>query len=147
MKQKQSRFLKAAAVPCKGAGRELNFAATCLIDFIKELGHENVDIVIKSDNEEVMNKIIEQVAQSRKAGTRPEHSPKGRSQSNGSIENAALKIEGSIRSIRLSLESRYNCKLPIYHYITYGIANHAGNCVSRFEVGLDGKIWIKNNYS
>ena len=139
MKQRQRKFLGAQAVPHKGAGKEVNFAATCLTDFINELGHGNTDIIIKSDNEPVMNAIREQVANARKAATRPEHSPVGSSQSNGSIENAAKKIEGYIRSIKLSIESRYNCKLPINHFMTYWIANHAGFCVNRFEVGTDGK--------
>ena len=41
MKQRQRKFLAAQAVPCKGVGKEVNFAATCLTDFISELGHGN----------------------------------------------------------------------------------------------------------
>ena len=139
MKQRQRKVLAATVVPCKGTGREVNFAATCLTDFISELGHSNTDIIIKSDNEPVLNTIREQVAAARKAATREEHSPVGSSQSNGSIENAVKKIEGQIRSIKLSVESRYNCKLPINHFMTYWIANHAAFCINRFEIGSDGK--------
>ena len=103
------------------------------------MGHSNTDIIIKSDNEPVLNTIREQVAASRKAATRPEHSPVGSSQSNGSIENAVKKIEGYMRAIKLSIESRYKCKLPIKHFMTSWIANHAAFCVTRFEVGADGK--------
>ena len=139
MKQRQRKFLAAQAVPHKGAGKEVNFAATCLTDFINELGHGNADIIIKSDNEPVLNTIRQQVAAARNAATRGEHSPVGSSQSNGSIENAVKKLEGQIRSIRLSIESRYNCKLPINHFMTYWIANHAAFCINRFEIGSDGK--------
>ena len=126
-------------VPCKGNGREVNFAATCLVDFINELGHANVDIVIKSDNEPVMKSIFEQVAAARKAATRPEDPPVGSSQSNGSVENGVKVIEGYIRAIRLSIESRYKCKLPIDHYMVAWIANHAAFCVNRFEIAHDGR--------
>ena len=139
IKQKQYKFLAASVVPCKGNAKEVNFAATCLNDCIRELGHDNVDVVVKSDNEPVLNTIREQVAASRKASTRAEHSPVGSSQSNGSIENAVRKIQGQVRSIKLSLESRYGCKVLINHYMTYWLANHAALCINRFEIGTDGR--------
>ena len=69
----------------------------------------------------------------RKAPTRIEHSPKGESQSNGVAENAARKIEGHIRAIRLSLENRYGICIPVNHFVIPFLVMHAAFCNNRLK--------------
>ena len=68
-----------------------------------------------------------------------ENSPVHSSKSNGIIERAIQTVQGMIRTIRSSIEDKWEVKIKTSHPIWPWIAEHAAFLLSRFEVGRDGK--------
>ena len=114
-----------------------------LMAWLREIGLESVDIIVKSDNEPALTSLIASWSTMRAmtSGSRMiiENSPVGSSKSNGIVERAIQSVQGMIRTIRSDIEGRWGVKIDATHSIWPWIAEHAGFLLTRFEVGRDGK--------
>ena len=68
-----------------------------------------------------------------------ENSPVGESQSNGIVEGAVRRIQGQVRTLKLSTQSRYKQELPGNHDAITWMIRHASELITRYQVGADGK--------
>ena len=111
--------------------------------WLREIGLESVDIIVKSDNEPALTSLIAlwSTMRAMTSGSRMiiENSPVGSSKSNGIVERAIQSVQGMIRTIRSDIEGRWGVKIDATHSIWPWIAEHAGFLLTRFEVGRDGK--------
>ena len=149
-------MVMATVVPMKGASVE--FPVRRCLGFLKEIGLENADVVLKSGQEDSIMDVLNNVAKRRSAGSRPEllkargiqsvgsqaraipeASPVGSSGSNGVIERAVQAIEGQVRTIKLALESRIGSEIPSDHYVTPWIIEYVATIINKGQVGADGK--------
>ena len=155
-KETMSKMIMATVVPMKGASIE--FPVKRCFGFLKEMGLENADVVLKSDQENSIMDVLNNVARRRSADSklepfegdgfrtvRPqgrailEASPKGSSGSNGVIERAVQGVEGQVRTIKLALESRIGVGIPSDHDVLPWIVEYAATIVNKGQVGSDGK--------
>ena len=123
-KGRESKMCMATMVPMKGGSIE--FPARRVLAHLKEIGLESSDVVFKSDQENAIGDLLNNIAKRRSAlsqmekaderssgadpADRPrtvhEAAPVGSSQSNGFIERAIQEEEGQIRTLKSELESR-----------------------------------------
>jgi hypothetical protein len=140
VKERRSKMVMASVVPRKSTGL---FVSKRIMAFLKEVGCELGDIVVKSDQEEAIKAVVADVGKLRAAGGGGkyvvEYSPVGASQSNGVIERGIQSIEGHMRVILDAVETRWKVKIPADHPIICFLIEYAGFLLNRFEVGHDGK--------
>ena len=118
-----------------------------LMAWLREIGLEFVDIIVKLDNELVLTSLIESWSTMRamKSGSRViiETSPAGSSKSNGIVLRAIQSVQGMIRAIRSAIEETWEVKIDVTHSLWPWIVEEAGIPLTRFEVGRDGKTAYK----
>ena len=68
-----------------------------------------------------------------------EVSPVEDSRSNGEIEKAIQDVQGQIRAMKSSLESRYKCSINPAHCCLPWLVTHSTSLLNRFQVGQDGR--------
>jgi hypothetical protein len=137
-KEYGSRMVMASVVPMKGMSHE--FPGKRIGAFLKELGLEHVDVVLKGDQEPALQDLLREIARIRApAKTFFEQSAVGSSQSNGMIERGILTVEGQIRVMKDALETRLEEKIPGEHAVLAWLVEFAAVLVNRYEVGHDGK--------
>jgi len=111
--------------------------------FMREAGCEVEAVVMKTDNEPALVKVVEEVGRLRAAkggrGLVVENSPVHSSKSNGYIERSIQGVQGMIRTWRSSLEEKWGVKLDAEHRIWPWLVEWIGWLMSRAEVGADGK--------
>ena len=133
-------MMMASAVPSKSTGA---FIAKRIIAFVREIGCEQGDITIKSDQEPVMKAIITEVGRVRAAagGGRMvvESSPVGQSQSNGIVERAIESVVGQMLVLKDALETKLKVKTDAKHQVMPWFAEYAALVLNRFEIGKDRK--------
>ena len=152
----------ATMVPMEGASIE--FPARRALALLKEIGLEGSDVVIKSDQENAIGDLLNNIAKRRSAvsklekateeevqdlvgGVAPADYPRtihdaaqvGSSQSNGFIERAIQDDEGQIRTLKSDLESRIGVKIPSSHDIVPWLGEYAAVLLNRSQVGADGR--------
>ena len=71
--------------------------------------------------------------------TVPENSPKGESQSNGSIESAIRELAGMTRTLKDAIESKIGEPLGQDHPMLPWIVEHSGTVITRYRIGKDGR--------
>ena len=126
-KERNTKMMMATVVPMKGASIE--FPARRALTFLKEIGLEGSDIVLKSDQEAAITDVLNSIATRRAANSKlekadspgreggagdlsgaarvmHEKSPVASSRSNGFIERGIQDAEGQTRTIKLALQSR-----------------------------------------
>ena len=97
-KDRDSKMVMASVVPVKGSSHL--FPARRVRAFLNELGYEDLDVTLKSDQEPAIKDLVNEVSKLRTtAKTMKEESPGGSSASNGVIERGNQTIEGHIRVI------------------------------------------------
>jgi hypothetical protein len=137
---RNQRMTMSTVAPTKTTGE---FIAKRIVAFLRECGCEMVDVVLKADQEPVMESIFKAVARERAAKgamrTVIENSPKGESQSNGVVERAVEAVEGMMRVMRSAIEERLKVKLSYEHAIWPWITEYSSYLMNRMEVGHDGK--------
>ena len=137
-KDYDSKSIMASIVPVKGSSCE--FPARRINAFIRELGLEGQDLVLRSDQEPAIQDLLREVGKKRiPAKTFYEFSPVGSSASNGVAERGVQTIEGQIRVLKDALESRVGTVIPSNHNILAWLIEFAATVVNRYEVGRDGK--------
>ena len=162
-KEKSSKMTLATVVPMKGTSMEYPIVRT--LTFLKEIGIEGADIVLKPDQENAIKDLLNKVAARRSAKSKMEKtdgppadpqscqpcgqeavgrtihesSPVGSSQSNGFIERAIQAVEGQIRTMKLDFESHIGEKIPSDHNLIPWLVEYSAVLVNRGQVGKDGK--------
>ena len=137
-KDRDSKMVMASVVPVKGSSHQ--FLARRVRAFLNELGYENLDVTIKTDQEPAIKDLVNEVIKLRgTAKTMKEESPVGSSASNGVIERGVQTVEGQIRVIKNALEERLKIKIPGTHCILSWMVEFSGVLVNRYEVGKDGR--------
>ena len=130
-----------------------------MLAFLKEIGLEGADVVFKSDQENAIGDLLNNIAKRRSAASKMEKadeeevpskgvrtsrdeprtvhetSPVGSSQSNGFVERAIQDEEGQIRTIKADLESRIQSKIPSSHDIVPWLVEYAAVLLNRGQVG------------
>ena len=104
LRERPHRMTMSTIVPMKGASVE--WCVRRVLAFIKEIGLEGSDIVLKSDQEPAIVSLMTEIAARRSAKTIPEHSPVASSQSNGYVERAIQSVSGQARVMLDALEAR-----------------------------------------
>ena len=137
-KDYDTKNLMVSVVPVKGTSHE--FPAKRICAFIRELGLEGHDVVLRSDQEPALQDLLREVGKTRlPAKTFYEVSPVGSSASNGVAERGVQTVEGQIRVLKDALETRLKEVIPSTHNILAWLVEFAGTLVNRYEVGRDGK--------
>ena len=128
----------ASVVPVKGTSGQ--FAAMKVLEFIRECGAAETEIILKSDQEPAIEALMADVVKSRGAKiTMVEKSPVGSSGSNGVVERGVQSVEGMIRTLRSACEARLGIKIKPEEKIVIFMAEYAAYLVNRLEVGKDGR--------
>ena len=111
--------------------------------FMREAGCEVEAVVMKSDNEPALTKVVEEIGRLRAAiGGQEmvvENSPVYSSKSNGFIERTIQSVQGLVRTWRSSLEAKWGAMLDVEHRILPWLVEMVGWMMSRADVGADGK--------
>ena len=129
-KEGMSGLVFAAAIPVKGF--EGRYA---------EAGDMEGRIIIKSDQELAVKRLVEDLVEARAEGTSVvEESLVGSSGSNGVVERTVQAVKGQIRVILLALEARLGATVAATEPIVTYILDHATYFINRLEVGKDEKI-------
>ena len=163
-KEKSTKMVMATMVPMKGGSIE--FPARRVLTFLREIGLESSDIVLKSDQENAITDLLNNIANRRSASSKlegaegemaapqsrggpasageagrniREASPVGSSGSNGFIERGIQDIEGQARTIKLALEAHIGGSIPSDHNLIPWIVEYASVLLNRGQVGSDGK--------
>jgi len=138
-RERLTRMVQGIVVPKKGLHTP---TAKKVVGFMKELGCENLDIVVKSDQENAMKVMVRDISRLRSASgvrTIPESSPTYSSASNGMVERGVQTVEAQMRVMRSALEARWNVTVGETHVVWPTLVVHAGLLLNRCEVGHDGK--------
>ena len=139
-RERETKATFATVVPSKVVGE---WTPKRLMAWIRELGLEFGDVIVKSDNEPALVSLVETWGRERaiKGGKRMvvEHSPVHSSKSNGVVERAVQTVQGMIRTMRSALEDKWGVKLSIGHPVWTWMVEYAAFLLTRFEVGKDGK--------
>ena len=95
--------------------------------------------MIKADNEPAMITLQEEIRSRRTDNTILENSPVGESQSNGIAGRAVRSVANQVRVLRSALGNRVGINFPALHPVTMWLVTHAGDLITKFQVGKDGK--------
>ena len=106
---------------------------------IKRLGHANVKVILKSDNEASIRDVLNAVSEKRSSERIIESSPVNEPQSNGSVERAVGQIKGQVRTMKMALEDRVGANKPVNHPIMSWLVERAGVILSPYLISHDGK--------
>ena len=140
VRERTTRAVLSTVVPRKTTGE---WICRRLMAWLREIGLESVDIIVKSHHEPALTSLIASWSTMRAMTSRSrmiiENCPVGSSKSNGIVERATQSLQGMIRTIRSDIEGRWTVKIDVTHSIWPWIAGHAGFSLTRFEVGRDGK--------
>ena len=128
----------ASVVPVKGTSGQ--FAALRVLEFIKECGAAETEIILKTDQEPAIEALMADVVKTRGAAiTVVEKSPVGSSGSNGIAERGVQSVEGVIRTLRSACEERLGVNLEPEEKLLIFMTEYAAYLINRMEVGKDGK--------
>ena len=128
----------ASVVPTKGTSGQ--FAALRVLEFIKECGAAESEVILKADQEPSINALVADVLKARGAViTVVEKSPVGSSGSNGVVERGVQAVEGLVRTLRSACEERFGVKLVSGDKALVFVTEYAAYLLNRLEVGKDGK--------
>ena len=99
------------------------------------------DVVIRTDQEPAIKDLVAQIRINRAGNTTtiPEEAPQGDSKANGLAEKGVQDVAAQIRLLKLAIEAKLQCKIPINHTIIAWIMEFAPSTLNCFSVGRDGK--------
>ena len=133
-----SKCVMASVVPVKGSSNE--FPAKKINAFIRELGLEAQDLVLRGDQEPALQDSLAEVGRRRvPAKTFCEVSPVGLPASNGVAERGVQTVEGQIRVLKGAFETRVGTPIASNTNILAWLVEVAGTVINRYEEVCDGK--------
>jgi hypothetical protein len=140
-RERDTRMTMATVAPSKSSTGA--FIARRAAAFLREIGCEQNDIIVKSDQEPAMLALLSEIGRVRATVGNgkciPEHSPVGSSASNGVIERGVQSVEQMIRVLKSGLQERWGLNITTFHPIIPWLVEYAAFLLNRFEVGRDGK--------
>ena len=116
----------ARVVPRKGVHP---YAVKCLASDIARLGHQR--LVLKSDDEPAIVALKEAARSERPERVVMEESPVHDSAWNGAVENTIQQVQGQFRTMKDSLESRIDARIPEDSPIVPWLVMHAAQTINR----------------
>ena len=140
-RERETRAVLSSVVPRKTTGEGI---CRRLMAWLREIGLESVDIIVKSDNEPALTSLIASWSTMRAmtSGSRDDH----REQSNWQFKEEWNCREGDPVGAGDDQDDSQrhrrtvgSVKIDATHSIWPWIAEHAGFLLTRFEVGRDGK--------
>ena len=134
----------ARAVGKKGLGEsgEMDWLVQDIVEELKAWGHTGGTgghIIMKRDDENSIKVVRD--AEGKLLGGRviPECPPKGKSQSNGRIEEAGKTMRGFVRIMKDQIETQAKVRLEGHDTMVQWLVRWGAMVLSRFLVGQDGK--------
>ena len=140
----EKRGAKYARASCKkglGKARELDWLMQDMVDERKPWGYAGDPgghSILKSDNENAVKALKDAVGKLLGERVIPQNSPKGHSQSNGSIEEAGKTITGCITKMKDHAQAKSGLKLERTDNIVQWLVRWVARIPSRFLVRTDG---------
>ena len=125
MKDRDSNTIFADVVEAKGRG--LEGTVENVVRNIARLGYKKVTLC--SDQEPAILGLIAGIIAARQEATISQNSPVGESQANGLVERAVRSVKDQVRTLRLALQKRVGCRIPVGHPIMAWIVKHAGELI------------------
>ena len=137
-KDRDTKSVMCSMVPIKGSSHQ--FPARRVKAFLSEMGYDNLDVTLKSDQEPSIMDVVNEVIRLRSTvRTLKQQSLVGSSASNGVVERGALTVEGQIRVIKDAFENRIATKIASNRNVLSWLVEFAGVLINRYEVGKDGR--------
>ena len=133
MRDRETKMTFAHVCPCKGPDP---WVIARVADDIDTIGH--ADIIMKSDGEPALVKLMMEIKAKRAHSTIPQHPPAYDPQSNGAIEKAVDDVMGQVRALKIGLERRIKERIGARWPILHWIVEHACTVINRCQVGHDG---------
>ena len=133
-----SKSLAAHVVPHKGASTEWAVGQVCRD--LRKFGVVGT-CVMRSDQEPALVALVKEVAKVRESSgmkTIIEHSPVAESQANGTAEQAVQALEGIVRTMKLDIEEKLGCRVPVGSPVFTWLVEHAADVTNKCHVFLDG---------
>ena len=124
------------SIPVPKKGVEHPYPARKLLEILEMTGYRR--ILMKSDQENAIEALIQSVKDGWKGEIMPEGAPKGQSQSNGEVERAVQEVQGLARTLKDSLEQKSNYKLPPTSPLLAWLVEYAGVLCTIQRKGKDG---------
>jgi hypothetical protein len=125
-------------VPQKGTTGK--YASGEIVDFMNAQGFTFQDVVIKSDQENAIKYLADDVCMARTgAKTVKMLAPKRIKGSNGVVERAVQSVEGQLRTMEDVLDMRYKHVIPAEHCIVAWLVKYVSILLNKMEIGHDGK--------
>ena len=116
-RDRQSKFTFCHLVKCKGTGDER--IVKKVLQSIRETG--NTKMVLKTDGEQAMVQLQEQIITERENKTIPQNPPAHDPQANGEAERAVQDVKAQLRAVKLGLEARIgeeiNVNCPVLEWM------------------------------
>ena len=134
-KDRRTRMIFDHMVPKKGFTHE--FGADAVIEDFEKLGFQ--EMILRCDGEPALKAVQEEVKARRNYQTIMENSPVGDSRAYGAAECAVQAVEEQVRVVRHGLEMRLGMKISGKHPVVCWLNEHAGDLLSKYQVGEDGK--------
>lgn len=110
-----------------------------IVNDVARMGHGKESIVVKSDNENSISDLVNEIVELRSSETHVETSPKYDSQSNGIAERAIRSHEGLCRTIKLALEDHIGGRIDCSHPIITFLVPHTADLLTKIMIGKDGR--------
>ena len=118
-------------------GKSGDLVVALVKDLIR-LGHGENQITLKSDGENAIGDLVNDLVIKRKGITLVETSPRYESQSNGTAEVAVQSHEGMTRTMKLGLEDKLKSTISCSHAIVTWLVVHDVDVLTKYIVGKDG---------
>jgi len=131
------RTMKSFVHVCLAKGPSDEWIIDQLVRDIDSLGY--ADIIIKTDGEPALVKVMEAIQKKRKHQTIPQHPPAYDPQSNGAIEKAVDDFMCQMRCLKIGLERRLKVKIESEAKILEWLVEHSHMIIGKCQVGHDGK--------
>ena len=134
-----SKSLAAHVVPHKGTSTEWAVGQVCRD--LRKFGIAGT-VSLRSDQEPALVALLKEVAKVRdQSGLKTiiEHSPVAESQANGRAEQAVQATEGIVRTMKLDLEEKLGCKVPVSCPAFSWLVEHSVDVTNKCHVFIDGK--------
>ena len=139
---RENKWISAIVVKKKGIDA---YAIEAIGKEIENSGFNRV--IMKSDQEPAIKALLlavknergEEVNIKKRAELIPEKSPVGESRANGEVERYVQTVQGQVRTLKMSLETRYQMKVEESHNVLPWLIMYAAMLINICRVGEDGK--------
>ena len=144
IKDRDTKAIAAHVIPFKGGDQEYAVQQACRDLRRWGIVGDATWVILRCDQEHALRDFANEVSKVRSKegnGTRTfiEHNAVGESQSNGFIESGVKSVEGLLRTMKHAFEERLQVVLPVEHPVFSWMVEHVADCLTKFQVGPDGK--------